>query len=174
MATQRVETLVELDGVTKRFGDVTAVNAIDLSVRQGEFFILVGPSGSGKTTTLRMISGFERPSDGEVVIDGRPMSSVPPEARDTNLVFQRLSLFPHMSVGENVGYGLKKSGVDRDELRQRQRLRRRHRRRGRRGGVSRRPGALLFVPSPKPGRNSIPPRRSRVRFVPGREFDRPR
>ncbi|PSQ19043.1 ABC transporter ATP-binding protein [Halobacteriales archaeon QS_8_69_26] len=119
MATQRVETLVELDGVTKQFGDVTAVDAIDLSVRQGEFFTLVGPSGSGKTTTLRMISGFERPTDGEVLIDGRPMSSVPPEARDTNLVFQRLSLFPHMTVGENVGYGLKKSGVDRAERRRR-------------------------------------------------------
>jgi len=119
MATQRAEPLVALDGVTKRFGDVTAVDAIDLSVRQGEFFTLVGPSGSGKTTTLRMISGFEQPTDGTIQIDGVAMSSVPPEGRDTNLVFQRLSLFPHMTVGENVGYGLKKSGVDRAERRRR-------------------------------------------------------
>ena len=105
------ERLVELDGVTKRFGDVTAVRGVDFTVRRGEFFTLVGPSGSGKTTTLRMISGFEQPTSGEIRIDGRRMASVPPERRDTNLVFQRLSLFPHMTVGENVGYGLKKSGL---------------------------------------------------------------
>ncbi|EMA71783.1 ABC transporter ATP-binding protein [Halorubrum distributum] len=108
-------TLVELDEVTKRFGDLTAVGGVDFSVRKGEFFTLVGPSGCGKTTTLRMICGFEHPTEGEVRIDGRSMGSVPPEARDTNLVFQQLSLFPHMSVGENVGYGLAKSGVGADE-----------------------------------------------------------
>jgi len=105
------ETMVELDGVTKAFGDVTAVDDVDFSVRRGEFFTLVGPSGSGKTTTLRMISGFEQPTEGVVRIDGRSMAAVPPEARDTNLVFQRLSLFPHMTVEENVGYGLQKEGV---------------------------------------------------------------
>jgi|AntRauTorcE11898_2_1112593.scaffolds.fasta_scaffold04978_7 spermidine/putrescine transport system ATP-binding protein len=110
------ETMVELEGVTKRFDDVTAVDGVEFSVRRGEFFTLVGPSGSGKTTTLRMISGFERPSEGAVRIDGQPMASVPPEARGTNLVFQRLSLFPHMSVGENVGYGLKKSGIPDEEI----------------------------------------------------------
>jgi spermidine/putrescine transport system ATP-binding protein len=109
------ETMVELDGVSKEFGDVTAVDGIDFSVRRGEFFTLVGPSGCGKTTTLRMISGFEQPTTGEVRIDGRPMGAVPPEARDTNLVFQHLSLFPHMTVGDNVGYGLKKAGVEADE-----------------------------------------------------------
>jgi len=109
------ETMVELDGVIKKFDDVTAVDDITFSVRRGEFFTLVGPSGSGKTTTLRMISGFEQPTAGRVRIDGEAMASVPPEARDTNLVFQRLSLFPHMSVGENVGYGLKKAGVPADE-----------------------------------------------------------
>ncbi|WP_049932803.1 ABC transporter ATP-binding protein [Halorubrum ezzemoulense] len=108
-------TLVELDEVTKRFGDLTAVGGIDFSVRKGEFFTLVGPSGCGKTTTLRMICGFEHPTEGEVRIDGRSMGSVPPEARDTNLVFQQLSLFPHMSVGENVGYGLAKAGIDAGE-----------------------------------------------------------
>jgi len=111
MTTER-ETLVELDGVRKEFGDVIAVEGVDFEVRRGEFFTLVGPSGCGKTTTLRMISGFERPTDGEVRIGGQPMLAVPPEARDTNLVFQHLSLFPHMTVGENVGYGLKKSGLD--------------------------------------------------------------
>ena len=106
------DVLVELDGVTKEFGDVTAVEGIDFSVRRGEFFTLVGPSGCGKTTTLRMISGFEQPTRGDVRIDGRAMAAVPPEGRDTNLVFQHLSLFPHMSVGENVGYGLRKRGAD--------------------------------------------------------------
>ncbi len=106
------DTLVELDEVMKQFGDVVAVKGIDLAVERGEFFTLVGPSGCGKTTTLRMISGFERPTDGTVRIDGRPMRDVPPESRDTNLVFQHLSLFPHMSVGDNVGYGLQKSGME--------------------------------------------------------------
>jgi spermidine/putrescine transport system ATP-binding protein len=114
MADQ-ADVLVELDGVTKEFGDVIAVEGVDFAVRRGEFFTLVGPSGCGKTTTLRMISGFEQPTRGEVRIDDRPMAAVPPEARDTNLVFQHLSLFPHMSVGENVGYGLRKAGVDADE-----------------------------------------------------------
>ena len=106
------DVLVELDGVRKEFGDVTAVEGIDFTVRRGEFFTLVGPSGCGKTTTLRIISGFEQPTDGQVRIDRKSMEAVPPEARDTNLVFQHLSLFPHMTVGENVGYGLKKAGVD--------------------------------------------------------------
>ena len=103
--------LIRLDDVRKEFGDVTAVDGIDFRIGRGEFFSLVGPSGCGKTTTLRMISGFETPTDGDVVIDGRDMAGVPPDERDTNLVFQHLSLFPHMTVGENVGYGLKKSGV---------------------------------------------------------------
>jgi len=111
----QADVLVELDGVTKQFGDVTAVEKVDFAVRRGEFFTLVGPSGCGKTTTLRMISGFEQPTRGEVRINDRPMAAVPPEARDTNLVFQHLSLFPHMSVGENVGYGLRKAGVDADK-----------------------------------------------------------
>ena len=114
--TTEYDVMVELAGVRKEFGAVTAVDGIDFSVREGEFFTLVGPSGCGKTTTLRMISGFERPTDGAVRIGGEPMSSVPPESRDTNLVFQHLSLFPHMTVGENVGYGLKKSGIDDEEI----------------------------------------------------------
>jgi spermidine/putrescine transport system ATP-binding protein len=108
--------LVNLSNVRKEYGEVVAVDGIDLSVRQGEFFSLVGPSGCGKTTTLRMISGFETPTDGRVEIDGRDMRGVPPERRDTNLVFQHLSLFPHMTVGDNVAYGLKKRGVADDRI----------------------------------------------------------
>jgi spermidine/putrescine transport system ATP-binding protein len=106
------DALVELDGVSKEFGDVTAVDGIDFSINRGEFFSLVGPSGCGKTTTLRMISGFETPTDGGVRLDGFDVTGVPPDERDTNLVFQHLSLFPHMTVGKNVGYGLKKAGTD--------------------------------------------------------------
>ncbi|NHN60604.1 MULTISPECIES: ABC transporter ATP-binding protein [Halorussus] len=114
--TTRGEALIELDDVRKEFGDVTAVDGIDFRIERGEFFSLVGPSGCGKTTTLRMISGFETPTDGDVVIDGRDMAGVPPDARDTNLVFQHLSLFPHMTVGENVAYGLKKMGLGDGEV----------------------------------------------------------
>ena len=110
--TEANDALVELSNVRKEFGDVTAVDGIDLTIRRGEFFSLVGPSGCGKTTTLRMISGFENPTSGAVLLDGADMTSVPPEARDTNLVFQHLSLFPHMTVSENVAYGLEKAGVD--------------------------------------------------------------
>jgi len=106
------DVLIELADVRKEFGEVTAVDGVNFDIKRGEFFSLVGPSGCGKTTTLRMISGFESPTNGEVVLDGRNVDGVPPEERDTNLVFQHLSLFPHMTVGENVGYGLKKSGVD--------------------------------------------------------------
>ncbi len=106
------DPLVSLVGVTKAYGDVTAVDDIDLTIRQGEFFSLVGPSGCGKTTTLRLISGFEQPSSGSVRIAGESMADVPPEDRDTNLVFQQLALFPHMTVTENVSYGLQQSGID--------------------------------------------------------------
>jgi spermidine/putrescine transport system ATP-binding protein len=104
--------MVDLRGVRKEYGDITAVDGIDLTIQRGEFFSLLGPSGCGKTTTLRMISGFERPTAGQVVLDGQEANDIPPNRRDTNLVFQHLSLFPHMTVGENVGYGLKKAGVD--------------------------------------------------------------
>ncbi len=105
------DILIDLQGVRKEYDEVTAVSDIDFTIRRGEFFSLVGPSGCGKTTTLRMISGFETPTSGAVYLDGKDMTGVPPNARDSNLVFQHLSLFPHMTVGENVEYGLKKSGV---------------------------------------------------------------
>lgn len=106
------DAFVELHSVTKEYADVTAVDDVTLELRENEFFSLVGPSGCGKTTTLRMISGFERPTEGTVSIDGQDMAGVPPESRDTNLVFQHLSLFPHMTVEENIEYGLTKAQVE--------------------------------------------------------------
>jgi thiamine transport system ATP-binding protein len=97
---------VELDGVTRRYGETTAVEDLSLSVQEGEFFTLVGPSGCGKTTTLRLIAGFEDPTQGEVRFGGESVTGVPPEDRDVGVVFQNYALFPHMTVGENVAYGL--------------------------------------------------------------------
>jgi putative spermidine/putrescine transport system ATP-binding protein len=97
---------VRLEGVIKRFGDVEAVSGVDLDIADGEFFSMLGPSGSGKTTTLRMIAGFEQPTEGRVVLHGRDVTGVPPFDRDVNTVFQDYALFPHMTVGDNVGYGL--------------------------------------------------------------------
>ncbi|MHC3380257.1 ABC transporter ATP-binding protein [Haloarcula sp. H-GB5] len=98
---------VELDGVTRRYGETTAVSDLSLSVQDGEFFTLVGPSGCGKTTTLRLIAGFEAPTQGEVRFGGTSVTGVPPEDRDVGVVFQNYALFPHMTVGENVAYGLR-------------------------------------------------------------------
>jgi putative spermidine/putrescine transport system ATP-binding protein len=97
---------VRLEGVVKRFGDVVAVDGVDLEVREGEFFSMLGPSGSGKTTCLRMIAGFERPTQGRVMLGGIDVGDLPPYERDVNTVFQDYALFPHMTVAENVGYGL--------------------------------------------------------------------
>jgi len=97
---------VELDRVTMRYGETAAVDDVRLRVREGEFFTLVGPSGCGKTTTLRLIAGFEEPTEGAVRFAGEDVSGTPPEDRDVGVVFQNYALFPHMTVGENVGYGL--------------------------------------------------------------------
>ena len=105
-ATTADDVAVRLDGVVKRFGDVVAVDGIDIEVREGEFFSMLGPSGSGKTTCLRMIAGFERPTSGRVLLGGVDVGSSPPYERDVNTVFQDYALFPHMKVAENVGYGL--------------------------------------------------------------------
>jgi spermidine/putrescine transport system ATP-binding protein len=110
---------VELDNVTKRFGDFTAVRSLDLSFRRGEFFTLLGPSGCGKTTTLRMVAGFERPSEGRILIDGVDVADLPPFKRPTNTVFQSYALFPHLSVEDNVAFGLRRKHVARDEVRRR-------------------------------------------------------
>src|SRR3954468_19681569 len=110
---------IRLAGVTKRFGDVTAVDGVDLEVRRGEFFTLLGPSGSGKTTCLRMIAGFERPDAGRIELAGQDVTGQPPFERDVNTVFQDYALFPHMTVGENVAYGLRVKRVGRDDRAQR-------------------------------------------------------
>ena len=106
---------VRLEAVEKRYGDVAAVAGIDLDVRDGEFFSMLGPSGSGKTTTLRMIAGFEVPTRGRIILHGRDVTNVAPFDRDVNTVFQDYALFPHMSVGDNVGYGLVVRKVPRSE-----------------------------------------------------------
>jgi putative spermidine/putrescine transport system ATP-binding protein len=104
-----------LEGLAKRYGEVVAVAGIDLEIRSGEFFTLLGPSGSGKTTTLRMIAGFEQPSAGRIELAGEDVSRVPPYDRAVNTVFQDYALFPHMSVGANVEYGLRVGGVGKAE-----------------------------------------------------------
>ncbi|HYH60568.1 MAG TPA: ABC transporter ATP-binding protein [Solirubrobacterales bacterium] len=110
---------VSLESVTKRFGDFTAVDDLDLEIGSGEFFTLLGPSGCGKTTTLRMIAGFEEPSAGKVMIDGENQVGRPPHKRPTNTVFQSYALFPHLSVTDNVGFGLKRQGLAADEIKRR-------------------------------------------------------
>jgi len=117
--SQSGDPAVRLEGLTKVYGDVTAVAGIDLDIGRGEFFSLLGPSGSGKTTTLRMIAGFEAPSSGRILLDGQDVTNVPPYERDINTVFQDYALFPHMSVGDNVGYGLSIRKVPKDERRDR-------------------------------------------------------
>ncbi len=104
---------VSVAGIRKSYGDVVAVDTVDLAVGDGEFFTLLGPSGSGKTTTLRIIAGFEQPDTGRVTLGGEDITNQPPYSRDVNTVFQDYALFPHMTVAENVGYGLKVKGVAR-------------------------------------------------------------
>ena len=104
---------VQLESVTKTYGDVVAVDDLALEIAPGEFFTMLGPSGSGKTTTLRLIAGFELPDEGRVLLKGLDVTRQPPFARDVNTVFQDYALFPHMSVAENVGYGLRVKGVRR-------------------------------------------------------------
>jgi len=110
---------VSLRGVRKTYGDVVAVDRVSLEVSDGEFFSMLGPSGSGKTTTLRMIAGFELPTEGEVLLNGADVSRLPPYQRDVNTVFQDYALFPHMTVGDNVAYGLMVRRIGRAERRAR-------------------------------------------------------
>ena len=110
---------VALGGIRKSYGDVVAVDDVDLTIGHGEFFTLLGPSGSGKTTTLRIIAGFEQPDAGSVRLGGEDITQRPPHKRDVNTVFQDYALFPHMTVAENVAYGLKVKGVERAERKRR-------------------------------------------------------
>ena len=107
---------VELVNVTKKYGDMVAVDSMNLSVHPGEFLSLLGPSGCGKTTTLRMLAGFEQPNSGHIRINGLEVQHIPPYKREVNTVFQHYALFPHMTVAENVAYGLKQSGTPKSEV----------------------------------------------------------
>jgi spermidine/putrescine transport system ATP-binding protein len=110
---------VQVVDLIKRFGPVTAVHGINLHMPGGEFFSMLGPSGCGKTTTLRMIAGFEQPSDGKILLDGEDMTGTPPHKRHVNTVFQNYALFPHLNVQDNVAFGLRRQRVERNELQRR-------------------------------------------------------
>ena len=113
------DPIVRIDGVSKRFGTVTAVDRVSLEIAGGELFALLGGSGCGKTTLLRLLAGFETLDSGRIVIDGQDMAGVPPYRRPVNMMFQSYALFPHMSVADNVGYGLRREGLPRRETAQR-------------------------------------------------------
>ena len=119
MASTTADIDIRLVGLRKQYGDVAAVDGVDLDIERGEFFTLLGPSGSGKTTTLRMIAGFETPDGGSIELAGQDVSGLPPFERNVNTVFQDYALFPHMSVAENVEYGLRVKKVSRIERRER-------------------------------------------------------
>ena len=111
--------IISIQGVSKHFGPVVAVDGVDLEIRRGEFFSVLGPSGCGKTTLLRMLGGFEAPSTGEIYIDGQRMSEIPAYRRPTNTVFQNYAIFPHLTVGRNIAFGLRKSGLSKSAVRAR-------------------------------------------------------
>ncbi|MFI7638127.1 ABC transporter ATP-binding protein [Nonomuraea sp. NPDC049400] len=111
--------MLKIDGITRRFGDVTALDDVSLEIEQGEFFALLGPSGCGKTTLLRIIAGFETPDAGTVTLDGDDLLSKQPNRRPISLMFQSYALFPHMTVAKNVAYGLERERLSRDEIKQR-------------------------------------------------------
>ena len=116
MADQPV--ILQIKQVVKSFGNVHAVNGVNLNIHEGEFFALLGPSGCGKTTLLRMLAGFEFPSEGSIKIDGKETRDIPPNKRPVNMVFQSYAVFPHMSVFDNVAYGLKVVNTPRAEVRE--------------------------------------------------------
>ncbi|MDH3491162.1 MAG: ABC transporter ATP-binding protein [Gammaproteobacteria bacterium] len=108
--------IISIRGVSKRFGSVQAVDNVDLDIERGEFFSVLGPSGCGKTTVLRMLAGFESPTEGEIYIDGQAMSAIPPHQRPVNMVFQNYAIFPHLNVRKNIAFGLRKLGLSRTEV----------------------------------------------------------
>ena len=110
---------IRIENVTKRFGEQTAVDDINLTIEQGEFFSLLGPSGCGKTTTLRMLAGFEVPTEGTIRLEGEPVENVPPYKRDVNMVFQSYALFDHLDIADNVAFGLRRKNVAKDEIKRR-------------------------------------------------------
>ena len=113
-------TMVDVKGVSKIFGNdeaaVVALDAVSVAIRQNEFFTLLGPSGCGKTTLLRLIAGFEHPTNGEITLEGEDISALPPHMRPVNTVFQSYALFPHMSVAQNIGFGLEMLGQPKEQI----------------------------------------------------------
>ncbi len=109
-------SIISVRGVSKHFGDVHAVDDVDVEIDRGEFFSLLGPSGCGKTTLLRMLAGLETPTEGEIFIDGQPMSAIPAYLRPVNMVFQNYAIFPHLDVRGNIAFGLRKSGLSKTEI----------------------------------------------------------
>src|ERR1700681_2476714 len=108
--------LLRIDAVVKKFGAFRAVDRLSLDIRAGEFFALLGPSGCGKTTLLRMLAGFETPDEGRILLNGRDIAQVLPHQRPVNMMFQNYALFPHLSVGANIAFGLKRAGMPRSEI----------------------------------------------------------
>jgi len=113
------ESIISFSNVSKRFGTVAAVNQASFDIYRGEFFSLLGPSGCGKTTLLRIVAGFETPTEGEILIDGQPMSTTPPNRRPVNMVFQNYAIFPHLDVRRNIAFGMRKSGLSKTDLNKR-------------------------------------------------------
>ncbi|MCH2484129.1 MAG: ABC transporter ATP-binding protein, partial [Gammaproteobacteria bacterium] len=113
------KSIISFSKVSKRFGTVTAVDQASFDISQGEFFSLLGPSGCGKTTLLRIVAGFETPTEGEILIDGQPMSATPPNKRPVNMVFQNYAIFPHLDVRGNIAFGMRKSGLSKTDLNKR-------------------------------------------------------
>jgi len=110
---------IRLEQVSKRFGKELAVDDVSLEIEKGEFFSLLGPSGCGKTTTLRMLAGFEQPTEGSIMLEGEPVDEIPPYRRNVNMVFQSYALFEHLNVADNIAFGLKRKKVDKEEIRRR-------------------------------------------------------
>src|SRR6187549_344343 len=110
------EPLVRFEAVSKRFGNFAAVEQLSLDIFEREFFALLGPSGCGKTTLLRMLAGFEEPSEGRILLDGADISGVPPYLRPVNMMFQSYALFPHLTVAANIAFGLKQEGMAKPEI----------------------------------------------------------
>ena len=110
---------IQLQNLEKHFREIRAVDGVSLEVQSGEFFSLLGPSGCGKTTTLRMIGGFELPTAGRVLLRGRDVTNDPPDKRPVNMVFQNYALFPHLDVGENIAFGLRRRNVEKAQITQR-------------------------------------------------------
>jgi putrescine transport system ATP-binding protein len=116
MAKAEPDEFVRIDRVSKRFDDALAVDDVSLTINRGEIFALLGGSGSGKSTLLRILAGFERPSEGRVFLDGQDITDLPPYERPINMMFQSYALFPHMTVEQNIAFGLKQDSLSRDEI----------------------------------------------------------